>query len=106
VVVKETPKRLLITGIIVWSSLESAMCFGEAVNLTFSPSIGFWLEDIIRSRGESSAELRPLSERLLKPPPQLICLALRNLPEVLFKLSLQLVQRAFDLKLVHGNLDI
>jgi hypothetical protein len=31
---------------------------------------------------------------------------LRNLPEVLFKLSLQLVQRAFDLKLVHGNLDI
>ena len=64
------------------------------------------MEDIIRSRGESSAELCPLSERLLKPPPQLICLALRNLPEVLFKLSLQLVQRAFDLKLVHGNLDI
>jgi hypothetical protein len=60
----------------------------------------------IRSRGESSAELRPLSERLLKPPPQLICLALRELPEVLFKLSFQLVQRAFDLKLVHGNLDI
>ena len=76
------------------------------MNLTFSQSIGFWLDDIIRSRGESSAELRPLSERLLKPPPPLICLALRKLPEVLFKLSLQLVHRAFDLKLVHGNLDI
>ena len=54
----------------------------------------------------SSARLRPLSERLLKPPPQLICLTLRKLPEVLFKLSLQLVPGAFHLKLVHGSLDI
>lgn len=76
------------------------------MNLTFSQSIGFWLDDIIRSRGESSAELRPLSERLLKLPPQLVCLTLRKLPEVLFKLSLHLVPGAFDLKLVHGSLDI
>jgi hypothetical protein len=46
--------------------------------------------NLSRSRGESSAELRPLSERLLKPSPQLICLALRKLSEVLFKLSFTL----------------
>jgi len=54
----------------------------------------------------SFAGLRPLSERLLKPPPQFICLTLRKLPELLLKLSLHLVPRAFDLKLVHGSLDI
>jgi hypothetical protein len=32
----------------------------------------------------SSARLPPLSERLLKPPPQLICLTLREFPEALF----------------------
>jgi hypothetical protein len=53
----------------------------------------------------SSPGLRPLSERLLKPPPQFICLTLRKLPEALFKLALQLIPRAFDLKLVHRNLD-
>jgi hypothetical protein len=30
---------------------------------------------------------------------------LRKLPEALFKLALQLIPRAFDLKLVHRNLD-
>jgi hypothetical protein len=54
----------------------------------------------------SFAGLRPLSERLLKPSPQLVCLTLRKLPKVLFKLSLHLVPGAFDLKLVHGSLDI
>ena len=55
---------------------------------------------------QSSAGVRPLSERLLKPPPQLICLTLRKLPKLLFKLALHLVPGAFDLKLVHGCLDI
>ena len=54
----------------------------------------------------SFADIRPLSERLLKPPPQLICLALRKLPEVLFKLTLHFVPGAFDLKLVHRSSDI
>jgi hypothetical protein len=54
----------------------------------------------------SSARLLPLTKRLLDPPPQFIRLTLRKLPAVLFKLALQLVPRAFDLKIVHGNLDI
>ena len=54
----------------------------------------------------SFAGLRPLSERLLELSPQLICLPLRKLPEVLFKLALHLVPGAFDLKLVHKILDI
>jgi hypothetical protein len=54
----------------------------------------------------SLAGLRPLSERLLKPPPELICLTLWKLPEALFELSLQLVPRTFHLKLVQGDLDI
>ena len=49
----------------------------------------------------SFAGLRPLSERLLKLPPQLICLPLRKPPKVLFKLTLHLVPGTFDLKLVH-----
>jgi hypothetical protein len=54
----------------------------------------------------SFAEIRPLSERPLKPPPQLICLSLRELPEVLFKFTLHFVPGAFDLKLVHRSSDI
>jgi hypothetical protein len=45
-------------------------------------------------------DFRLLSERLLKPPPQLIYLTLRKPPEALFKLSLHHVPGAFHLKLV------
>jgi hypothetical protein len=52
-----------------------------------------------------SSGLRPLSEGLLKPTPQFICLTLRKLAEVLFKLSLHFIPRAFHLKLVHRHID-
>jgi hypothetical protein len=51
------------------------------------------------------AELRPLSERLLEPSPQHVCLTLWIFAKVLFKLTLHLVPRPFDFKLVHGDLD-
>ena len=63
----------------------------------------FLQPDFMKRRGpfkvsRSFAGLRPLSERPLKPSPQLVCLTLRKLPEVLFKLSLHLVPGAHDLK--------
>ena len=50
------------------------------------------------------AEPGPLSERLLKPSPQHVCLTLWIFSKVLFKLSLNLVPGAFNFELVHGGI--
>ena len=59
------------------------------------------------SRGLTSglfAELGPLSESLLKPSPQHVCLTLWIFSEVLFKLTFYLVPGTFHFELVHGEI--
>ena len=51
------------------------------------------------------AELGPLSESLLKPSPQHVCLTLWISSKVLLKFTLYLVPGTFHFELVHGELD-
>jgi hypothetical protein len=80
-------------------------CESLAIVFAYGRDTSFPLDIPIRV-SRSFTRLGPLSERLLQPAPQLICLAPRSVPEVLFKFPFELVPGALDLQLVHEGLDI